>query len=435
MNISLPGYRSSDKTYTANKAELIRPATVGLIAGSAPKAQLDSIAHIFRLAAALLIFLKACASPEGPGNSEPVGREGIPVESYAPAGDSSDISGAGGFRVTDRGLYRVLSVYNPWQGARSEIFTYILADRDKELPADIPAGTVIRTPARSVICMSTTHIAMIDLLGETASISAVSGGGLVYNQVLRDRIDNGELPDIGYDNNLDYEKILELNPDVILAYGVGAGSMAWLGRLSELGMNVVMVGEYLEKTPLEQAGWIRFIAHLFNRQEMADSIFAGIENRYAELAHIAATAETAPVVMSGLPWRGSWFVPGGRSHFASLVSDAGGRYLWEDNRGRENFPVDIESVISRGRQADYWINTGTAQSAGDILRTDSRLGSLPPLAAGNIYNNNARTNRYGGNDYWESGIVNPHIILADLVSIFHRKLLPDHEQVYYRKLE
>ncbi|BAL99694.1 MAG: hypothetical protein KatS3mg049_2263 [Caldilinea sp.] len=52
-----------------------------------------------------------------------------------------------------------------------------------------------------------------------------------------------------------------------------------------------------------------------------------------------------------------------------------------------------------------------------------------------MYNNNARLNEYGGNDYWEGGLANPDVVLADLIKIFHPELLPDHELVYYRKLD
>jgi iron complex transport system substrate-binding protein len=54
---------------------------------------------------------------------------------------------------------------------------------------------------------------------------------------------------------------------------------------------------------------------------------------------------------------------------------------------------------------------------------------------GAMYNNNARLNEYGGNDYWEGGLANPDVVLADLIKIFHPELLPDHELVYYRKLD
>lgn len=52
-----------------------------------------------------------------------------------------------------------------------------------------------------------------------------------------------------------------------------------------------------------------------------------------------------------------------------------------------------------------------------------------------MFNNNKRLNENGGNDYWESGVTNPHLVLADLIRIFHPDLLPDHELYFYQKLE
>jgi iron complex transport system substrate-binding protein len=348
--------------------------------------------------------------------------------------DNPEVTHAMGFTVEENDSYHILKVYNPWQGARDVLFSYILADYNSELPESLPEGNLIRTPVRSVICLSTTHVAMLDFIDETAKIKAVSGSDYIFNTDIRDRVEKGELPDIGYDMNLDYERILELNPDIILAYGVGAEASAWLNRLNNLGMKVVMTGEYLEGSPLAQAEWVKFIAHLFQKQDIAADKFNKVKKEYLELIELTTGTETFPVIMSGLPWRDSWFVPGGRSHFATLIGDAGGKYLWGGDLGRENFPVDIETVIERGSTADYWINIGTALSKKDIENTDSRLVTLRPFRIGNLYNNNARLNRFGGNDYWESGIMNPHLILRDIIHIIHPDLLPEHEPVYYRQL-
>jgi iron complex transport system substrate-binding protein len=40
----------------------------------------------------------------------------------------------------------------------------------------------------------------------------------------------------------------------------------------------------------------------------------------------------------------------------------------------------------------------------------------------------------GGNDYWESGSVYPHVILKDIAAILHPELFPDNEFFYYRKI-
>jgi iron complex transport system substrate-binding protein len=41
----------------------------------------------------------------------------------------------------------------------------------------------------------------------------------------------------------------------------------------------------------------------------------------------------------------------------------------------------------------------------------------------------------GGNDFFESGVINPHLILKDMIKIFHPDLLTDHQLHYYMKLK
>ena len=141
------------------------------------------------------------------------------------------------------------------------------------------------------------------------------------------------------------------------------------------------------------------------------------------------------MILSGLPWKGAWYVPGGKSFAAQFIKDAGGSYLWDENRSTEALPLDLEMVYEKALKADCWINPGAASSIKDILQVDKRLGGLDVIKTGMVFNNNAVVNINGGNDYWESGVTNPHLILKDLVKIFHPELLPDHNFIYYKKLE
>jgi iron complex transport system substrate-binding protein len=168
---------------------------------------------------------------------------------------------------------------------------------------------------------------------------------------------------------------------------------------------------------------------------LADSIFGAAEYAYQAMKDSARSAAVRPSVMTGLPWKGSWYVPGGNSYAAAFIRDAGGEFIWEDAPQREALPMSLEAVYAKAASADIWINCGTAGSLDEIRDVDHRLGSFRPVVTGMVFNNTARLNPYGGNDIWESGVLKPHIILADLVSIFHPSLLPDHELVYYVKLK
>jgi iron complex transport system substrate-binding protein len=97
-------------------------------------------------------------------------------------------------------------------------------------------------------------------------------------------------------------------------------------------------------------------------------------------------------------------------------------------------PYGIENVFLRALAADFWLNIGSINNKDDISAVDLRLSDLPCFKKGNLYNNNKRISQSGGNDYWESGCIYPHLILEDIASILHPGLFGDHEMVFYRKI-
>jgi len=341
---------------------------------------------------------------------------------------------AKGFTIRKVNNSFLLSVQNPWQGARNIVYRYLLVPRGENVPEGIDDVQIIRTPVKKIICMSTTYIAMIDLLGETETIKGISGSSLVNNKQVRKMLKNGAIRDVGYDQGLNFEEIIGLNPDLLMTYGVSGNHISSVHKLENSGVKVVYNAEYLENTPLGKAEWIKFIGAFYGKEEIAASYFDSIADLYNNLKELTSSVKEKPVVLTGLPWKESWYVPGGKSFMANFIKDAGGNYLWRDDDSRESFPLDLEAVFNKGMQTDVWINTGSAGSLKEIADVDDRLTNLGPFRKMEIYNNNARLNQFGGNDYWESGVINPQKILRDLIKIFHPDLLPEHHLYYFKKL-
>ncbi len=352
-----------------------------------------------------------------------------------PAGPDGESKFASGFRIEVDHGFRILHVINPWQGSKTVHFQYLLAEDPARIPDSLKHYPVIRIPARRVICMSTTHVAMMEAIGESGAIVGISGSHYITSPILRSRMERGEVKDVGADQTLNYELILSLRPDLVMAYGVGAEVSGVVKRLEGLGIPVVLNGDYLEDLPLGKSEWIRFVAAFFDKEREADSIFASVTRAYVQYRGLIPDSSYRPRVMTGLPWKDTWYIPGGRSFAAAYIRDAGGAYLWDDMDGREAVPMALEAIFAKAASADFWINCGAAGSLADIARTDPRLSRFSPVGKGRVYNNNARLNPAGGNDFWESGVMAPHLILADLIHIFHPEVLPDHELVYYTRLE
>ena len=380
----------------------------------------------FYLSALAILLIVSCTD-----------RRGSPAETRAVTESKSGHAGkyAKGFRVYDHNTYIILEVTDPWQQSRDMIFSYVLAPGEDQVPDSLKNLPFIKIPVERVVALSTTHVAMIDQLGQASSIVGLSGSKYIYSSELRPGIESGRIKDVGYGQGLDYETIVRLDPDVLFLYGVEGNVMTTLEKLRDLGVPAVFCGEYLEPHPLGKAEWIRFFSYFYQVEEESARFFKKIDSAYSELTAKVSDVESKPRVLSGLPWKDTWFMAGGKSFAARLIEDAGGAYLWSDHPSTQAVPLDLEAVYLRAVNADIWINPGAAASLNDLILLDERLGELEVVKAAGVFNNDARFSAGGGNDYWESGTVRPDLILADLISVFHPDLMRDHRFVYYRKLK
>lgn len=335
--------------------------------------------------------------------------------------------------VSDR--YSQVSILNPWQGARNIAQKWYLIPEGETIPSFIDTSEVIRVPIKKIICMSTTHLSMISALDKEVSVVGFSGTRFIYAIDLIQNVSKGNIREIGYDDNLNKEMILKLDPDLVMVYGIGSESAGYIAKLKEMGVKVVYNADYLETDPLGKAEWIKLMGALYSREEMADSIFRKIENEYNKLkTFIRANTAERPSVLLGLPFKDTWYISPGNSYISALIADAGGEYLWQNTESSVSMPTGLENVFLKALGADYWLNAGSANSRDEILSFDPRLARLPCFKSGNIFNNTKRTNAGGGNDYWEGGCLKPYIILRDIASILHPGLLPSVELYYYKKL-
>ena len=146
-----------------------------------------------------------------------------------------EITGAAGSRST------LVTVHNPWYG--DEVTDqYLFIARDGEpAPAGFE-GQVLRDETRRVVCMSGSYIAMLDALGAADRVVGVSGAQYLINETLRRRIARGEAADVGFDSNVDFERLMALRPDLVMLFGIGGADTALTGKLRELGIPYLYIG-------------------------------------------------------------------------------------------------------------------------------------------------------------------------------------------------
>jgi iron complex transport system substrate-binding protein len=244
----------------------------------------------------------------------------------------------------------------------------------------------------------------------------------------------GEVPDVGYGQNLNYELMVNQKPELVMVYGIGSEVTSYVQKLEELGIPVVMVAEYLEENPLGKAEWIKFFGTLFQKENEANHYFDEVENEYLKLKKRAAEMTEKPKILVGSPYKDSWWIPGGNSYLANLIADAGGEYLGKSNLSNESYVISFEHALTFSNEADVWINMSNLATKDEILSTDERFKNFGVFKNGKLFNNIKRLSKHGGNDFWESGTVNPHLVLHDLTAIFHPELA-EGEMVYYQEIK
>ena len=361
------------------------------------------------------------------------------VENFDPAADyfpqKVQPEFAQGWTVEYHRNFKLLTLLNPWRGAE-QAFQYLLLQCGTPAPDGYDDVPVIEVPVTSVAALTTTALPHLHQLNLLNRLVAVERFDYVNTQAVRQMIEEGRLQEAGSGTGVNTETLIDLDPRLILTFAYGNPEYDTHPKLIEAGLSVALTAGYMETTPLGRTEWLKATSLYFNQEAAAEQIFGRIAASYAEMAALASTVAEGPTVLVGIARRDSWRVPGGNSYFARYIADAGGEYLWREDDSTGSIPLSMESVFEQAVDVDIWLaNTGTWFTAADILAADERYESLAAVQSGSVFSNNAKLNEWGGNDYWETGVASPHLVLADLIKIFHPELLPEHELIWFHQLQ
>lgn len=373
-----------------------------------------------------VLAVSSCTSrsgrPEGKGETEVTG-------SFSEVRIEPEY--ARGFALSYRDGFVLMDIQDPQQ-EESATFHYALVKRGTK-PAGIPESyTVIETPVRSVVCMTSLQLSNFIKIGELDRVVGITSTRHLFNAEMNERLKSGKTVKIGIEGNFDNEVVMSMNPDLILVSPFKRGGYE---TLKDIGIPLIPHLGYKEMTPLGQAEWVKFIGLLTGEEQKANETFAAIARRYGELKALTAEGKVKrrPVVLSGEMRGGNWYAVGGESFLAQLFEDAGADYFLKDDKRSGGVTLDFETVYNQGDEADYWriVNSYPGTFSYEALKDqDPRYADFRAFKEkGIIYCNMKET------PFYESMPTEPEVVLADLLHIFHPDLLPDHVPVYYSLLK
>ena len=372
-----------------------------------------------------LVFFVSCKDEK---------KESLPITT---APNATEINCARGFSIekSDSGL-TIITVASPWPDAETG-FTYALIPKDKMAAMTLNKDeydAIIAVPVERIVVTSTTHIPALEALGVDDKLVGFPDTKYISSEATRKRIDAGQIKELGNNEAINTEMVLELNPEVVVGFSVDGQNKAY-STLQRANIPVVYNGDWTEETPLGKAEWIKFFAPFFDKDVEADSIFKGIETSYLEAKALAKTANKKPTVLGGALYKDVWYLPGGNSWAAQFFSDAHADYLWKDTRETGSLSLSIESVLEKGKPAEFWISPAQFTSYKAMEEANRHYLQFDAFKNRNSYSFASTTGETGGLLYYELAPQRPDLVLKDLIHIFHPELLPDHELFFFKPLD
>ena len=346
-------------------------------------------------------------------------------ESYS----SDTIRYAEGFSVQYFEDYTAVEVRDPWDRTRL-LQRYLLVDRNRAVPTKLPKGTVVPVPVRNIVVYTAVHAAIIEQLGEEERIIGACEPRYIEAPAVKERIKSGQIVDMGEATAPNIELMIDKGVESIF---VSPFQNSGYGPIEKLGIPIVEGADYMEALPLGRAEWIRFYGLLFDKKEVADSIFRETEKRYLDLKNLVSVGQTRPTVFSEKKYGASWFVPAGESFVANLFRDAGADYVFNYLPGTGSKPLAFETVLDEAIHADIWLvkyNLSEEMTYDDLRMEYGPYENFDAFKKRQIY-----TCNLGKVSYYEESPLHPDYLLKDLIWIFHPELLPaDYHPRYYRKM-
>ncbi len=345
----------------------------------------------------------------------------------------NEVRYAKGFSIQNYDGYSVVKVKNPWPKA-TKTYTYILKEKNGIVPDSLRQNLIIPVPIKTIVVTSTTHIPSLELLDEVNTLIGFPHCDYISSEKVRARIDTGNIKELGNNQDLNTEVLLDLQPNVIIGYGIDNKNPT-LDNLQKSGLKVMLNGDWNEENALGKAEWIKFFGALYGKQKQATALFTKIEKDFLKTIRIAKMAKTTPSILAGDMFEDRWYLPRGTSWGSLLLKQANGNYLWQETSGTGSLSLSFETVFEKAKSADVWITSGQFSSLKEMANSNPHYTKFDAFKNKNVYSFSGKKGKTGGILYYELAPNRPDLVLKDLVKILHPELLPSYEPFFFEKLK
>lgn len=336
---------------------------------------------------------------------------------------SDNISDATLLSINKCDGYTQVKISDPWNEGKT-LHEYILVPKNEDLPQGLPNGTIIRTPVERALVYSSVHAQVIKELGEISAVSGVCDAEYFKIPEISAGLKKGTICNAGSSMSPTIEKIVALNPEIIILSPFQNGGY---GTVGTLGIPILECADYMEESPLGRAEWVKLFGLLFGEEQKSNEIFCDTQKKYLAIKDSVKNAKSRPKVLTEMVNSGVWFVPGGNSYMARLITDAGGTYPWADNQDSGSLQLDFAQVLNKANDADFWlIKSSTIHTYEDLEKSYTLNTKFKAFEDKNVWVCDTQKA-----PLYEEMPFHPELLLDELAAIFHPEIMGESRKLRY----
>ncbi len=330
-------------------------------------------------------------------------------------------------KITKHDGYTQVKILDPWHSDKT-LHDYNLIPKGSPVPSDLPKGTIIHTPIERALVYSSVHAQVIKELGKISAISGVCDAEYFKIPEITAGLKDGKITNAGSSMAPTIEKIIALNPEIIILSPFQNGGY---GTIATLGIPILECADYMEESPIGRAEWVKLFGLLFGNEDKAEELFNHTQAEYNAIKEQVSATNARPKVVTEMVTSGVWFVPGGNSYMAHIITDAGATYPWSNNTESGSLQLDFAQVLNTAHDADFWlIKTSNIKSYADLKQAYTLNDRFDAFSKKNVWVCDTQTT-----SLFEEFPFHPEMLLKELAHIFHPELNEsNYKYRYYQPL-
>lgn len=294
----------------------------------------------------------------------------------------------------------------------------------KKSQTECPQLVIKKFPQR-VVATSTTQLSPFLDLKESDKLIGFTQIEMVSSKLILQNFKTQKIKNLPLNPNV--EDLIVHKVDLLLTYAVSDSSeqVKALGQKPN-GLSVLVMNEYLEPHPLGRMEWLLVYGALLNKLSLAQSLFQERLNSYQNSVAFIKNQKQHPKLLLGEYYNGKWIYPGKNSDLMKMAQDLKLDIVRPMRKNSTTSGPEFytyEEILPLIKSSQFWYLQTSYASKEQMAQKNNLYKpflklQIVQLAMGNVANNY--------NDYWETGVNRPDLVIKDLISIFYPEIKRNH---------